>query len=103
MQHQIGIDPSSYSHHAGDVIGHNEHWLLALIRRSLERDLVSDLDEFVSVGSTQNRELTYTHRIHMLCPIVIDSDNVHMNKFNPVTGNWIPLTQDPYGYHVCKG
>lgn len=72
--------------------GNNPHSMLASLRRQLERGVVQQIGEFVSVGSTQSRELTYTARSHMLCPTVIDSDSVHDTRFIPE--RWTPLTND---------
>lgn len=51
-----------------NVAGHNQHELLATLRRQIEFSLASCINEFVAVGSTQTRELGYTARIHMMSP-----------------------------------
>lgn len=61
--------------------------------------MVTQIGEFISIGSTMNRELNYTARVHCMSPIIIASDSVHKRKM----ANWIAMTNDINGYHVCNG
>jgi hypothetical protein len=92
-----------FSAHANNNFSHNQHEFLAQLRRQIERGVVGSLAEFVSVGSTQNRELAYTARVHMMSPSVIESDNIHHIRFSHSNGTWQQLTADPLGYYICLG